>query len=338
MVGVFALAVGLLKLGFLLDFVSGPVLTGWISAVALVILLGQVGSLVGLEVGSGVPTIIRGVLGHLGKIKPMTLCIGLTSILMLLILEHVGKRWGKKSKWIKFAGTSRAVIVLFIYTLISYLVNKNLDEKHYKWAIIKVNTHGLIAPRAHDSSLLRKVLPRSFAPFIAMAVEHLGVGKAFGLRNGYSIDKSQELVFLGANNIVNSLFGAMATGGAMSRTAVNSECGVNSPLNFIFTAGFVVLTLFELAPALYWIPKATLSAIIVRNPLHLQFCQYPQLISYPRSWPSLILYRPLVSFTDIGECLSSTLLLQCSVFGSHSSHLPKSAWPRQSASASCIPF
>lgn len=50
----------------------------------------------------------------------------------------------------------------------------------------------------------------------------------------------------------------------MSRTAVNSECGVKSPVNFLFTAAFVILTLYELAPALYWIPKATLSAIIVR--------------------------------------------------------------------------
>lgn len=49
----------------------------------------------------------------------------------------------------------------------------------------------------------------------------------------------------------------------MSRTAVNSECGVRTPTNFLFTAAFVILTLYELAPALYWIPKATLSAIIV---------------------------------------------------------------------------
>lgn len=52
----------------------------------------------------------------------------------------------------------------------------------------------------------------------------------------------------------------------MSRTAVNSECGVKSPVNFLFTAGFIILTIYELAPALYWIPKATLSAIIVSWP------------------------------------------------------------------------
>ncbi len=263
LVGVFSLAMGLLKLGFLLDFVSGPVLTGWISAVALVIGLGQLGSLVGISGGSGTVTILNNVIGGLDKAKPMTVTIGFTGLLFLLILEHVGKRWGKKSKWLKFFCTSRAVVVLFVYTLVSYLVNKGRDEEDYMWEVTKVNTHGLYTPRSHDGNLIKKALGRSFAPLIAMAVEHLGVAKAFGLRNNYSIDKSQELVFLGAANIVNSFFGAQACGGAMSRTAVNSECGVHSPVNFLLTAGWILLTLYELAPALYWIPKATLSAIIV---------------------------------------------------------------------------
>lgn len=266
LVGVFSLAIGLLKLGFLLDFVSGPVLTGWISAVAFVIGLGQLGSLVGIKGGSGTVNILRNVIGHLDKVKPLTITVGLTGIAFLLILEQVGKRWGKKNKWLKFLCTSRAVVVLFVYTLMSYLVNRGRDVEDYAWEVTKVDTHGLLSPRAHDNSLIKKVVSRSFAPLIAMAVEHLGVAKAFGLRNNYSIDKSQELVFLGTANIVNSFFGAQACGGAMSRTAVNSECGVHSPVNFLLTAGWILLTLYELAPALYWIPKATLSAIIVRIP------------------------------------------------------------------------
>lgn len=269
MVGVYLLAVGILKLGFLLDFVSGAVLSGWISAVALVILLGQVDSLVGLDAGSGTATIIRDVLGNLDKIQPLTLAIGFTSIAMLLALEKVGKIWGKKNKWLKILSTSRAVVVLVLYTLISYLVNRGREVEDYKWDVTKVNTHGLLAPKAHDSTLISKVASRALAPTIAAAVEHLGVGKAFGLRNNYQIDKSQELFFLGVENIINSLFGAMATGGAMSRTAVNSECNVRSPLNFLFTAGFIILTIYELAPALYWIPKATLSAIIIMAVVHL---------------------------------------------------------------------
>ncbi|KAJ4862295.1 sulfate permease family domain-containing protein [Trichoderma breve] len=269
MVGVYALIVGALKLGFLLDFVSGPVLTGWISAVALVILLGQVGSLVGLTVGSTTVEIIRGVLGHLDKIQGMTACIGLTGIAMLLVFEHVGKTIGKKNKWVKFVCTSRAAVVLVIYTLISWGVNKNRAEPDYMWAVTEIKSNGLQKAKSHDTALLAKVAGRAVAPFIAMSIEHLGVGKAFGLRNGYDIDRSQELVFLGTANMVASIQGSMASGGAMSRTAVSSEAGSRSPLNFIFTSGFVLLTLYELAPALYWIPKATLAAIIIMAVAHL---------------------------------------------------------------------
>ncbi|KAL7793169.1 sulfate transporter family domain-containing protein [Trichoderma ceciliae] len=269
MVGVYALIVGALKLGFLLDFVSGPVLTGWISAVALVILLGQVGSLVGLTVGSTTVEIIRGVLGHLDKIQGMTACIGLTGIAMLLVFEHVGKTLGKKNKWIKFVCTSRAAVVLVIYTLISWGVNKDRAKADYMWAVTEIDANGLAKVKTHDSNLLTKVIGRSVAPFIAMSIEHLGVGKAFGLRNGYDIDRSQELLFLGTANMVASIQGSMASGGAMSRTAVSSEAGSRSPMNFIFTGGFVLLTLYELAPALYWIPKATLAAIIIMAVAHL---------------------------------------------------------------------
>ncbi|KAL3958585.1 hypothetical protein ACCO45_006747 [Purpureocillium lilacinum] len=251
------------------DIASGISFMGWISAVALVIGLGQVGSLVGLKTGSGTAQIIRDVLGHLGRIKPLTLAIGFTGLAVLYALEKMGTTWGKKNKWIKFISTSRAVIVLFVYTLISWLVNRNLDKDSYKWDLAQPHTNGILAPRAHDNELLSKVFARSFAPLIAMSVEHLGVGKAFGLRSNYKIDQSQELFYLGVENIVNSFFGSMTTGAAMSRTAVNNSCGVHSPVNFLFTAGWILLTLYELSGVLYWIPKATLSAIIIMAVVHL---------------------------------------------------------------------
>ncbi|KID78830.1 uncharacterized protein G6M90_00g026140 [Metarhizium brunneum] len=303
MVGVYALAVGLLKLGFLLDFVSAPVLTGWISAVAIVIGLGQVGSLVGLDLPPNVPGIIHDFFAHIRGVKPLTLAIGLTGLAFLLVLEQVGKR-NKRGKYVKFVCTSRAVILLIVYTLISYLCNRGRGND-LLWAVTKVDTHGLPAPRPHDPALLKKVAVRAFAPLIAMSVEHLGVGKAFGLRGDYSIDKSQELVFLGVNNMVNSLFGAQATGGAMSRTAVNSDCNVHSPVNFLFTGGLIVLTLYELAPALYWIPKATLSAIIIMAVAHLvarpsQFYRFWKMSFVDFVGSQLALWVTLFTSTEIG--------------------------------------
>src|SRR5207248_3264250 len=108
-----------------------------------------------------------------------------------------------------------------------------------------------------------KVFPRAVAPFLAGTIEHLAIAKSFARRNGYVIDPAQELVYLGVTNFFNSFFSSMAVGGAMSRTAVNSASGVKSPAFGIIAGGVVILSIFELSPALFWIPKATLAAIVV---------------------------------------------------------------------------
>lgn len=262
MVGVYSLVLGVAGLGFLLDYVSVPVLTGFISATALIIGFGQVGSLVGLsKTPDGLFNIIGDVLKRLPKWDGPTCGIGFSTILVLLALEKVGKKWGSKHFAIKYLASSRAVIVLVIYTLISYLVNR--DREDYVWKVSEVDTNGIVTPQAADAALVSKVAGRAIAPLVACALEHLAVGKAFGRKNGYTIDQSQELNYLGVTNIINSFFFSMPVGGAMSRTAVNSECRVRSPLNGLVTAGFIILTLYVFSPALYWLPKSTLAAIIV---------------------------------------------------------------------------
>lgn len=261
-VGIYSLIVGMFKMGFLLDFISIPVLSGFLSAAALTILLGQVGSLVGLnDVPSGTGSIIRNVLTRIPEMEPITIAIGFSGIAMLYTMELIGKKWGTKSAIIKFTCNSRAVILLLIYTTISFLVNK--DRETALWAISKVKANGLQTPKFPATGLISRVATKAVAPLVASALEHLAIGKAFGRKNNYAIDESQELCYLGITNILNSLFGAMTVGGAMSRTAINSECGVKSPLSGAFTAGFILLTLYKLSGALFWIPKATLSAIIV---------------------------------------------------------------------------
>jgi sodium-independent sulfate anion transporter 11 len=81
--------------------------------------------------------------GHLDEIKPRTLAIGFSSIALLYILEWVGKTWGKKHRAIKLFSTSRAVLVLALFTLISYLCNKDRTEEDYLW---DVSDHSVTRP------------------------------------------------------------------------------------------------------------------------------------------------------------------------------------------------
>ena len=308
MVGIYGLVIGLLGLGFLLDYISIPILTGFISATALTIGFGQVGGLVGLDnTPSTVFAIIGDVLRRLPKWDGPTSGIGFGTVVILYLLEKVGKKWGKKHFVIQYISSSRAIIVLIIFTLISYLVNKDRDD--FLWAISKVDTNGIAQPKAHDNSLISKVAARAIAPFVAAALEHQAVAKAFGRKNHYTVDQTQEFNYLGVTNLINSFFGAMPVGGAMSRTAVNSECGVRSPLNGLITAAWILLTIYFFSPALYWLPKATLSAIIVSSlTINLERRQTQVLILIRiRLWPSFIYSVPSLSSISTTECQLQTI-------------------------------
>jgi sodium-independent sulfate anion transporter 11 len=267
-VGIYSLAIGLLKLGFLLEFISVPVLSGFISAAAIVIMLGQIPSLFGITARSGTANIIHDIFAKLPQWDGATTGIGLGGILILVLMQKMGQRWGKKSKAVWLLALGRSAVVLVLFTGISYGLNKNRDDDPI-WALSKVKSSGISNPKMPDGELIKKVFPRSIAPFIAAALEHLAIAKAFGRKNNYITDAAQELVYLGTTNFFNSFFSSMSVGGAMSRTAVNSDSGVKSPAYGVIAGGVVILSIFKLSPALYWIPKATLAAIIVTAVWHI---------------------------------------------------------------------
>ncbi|KAH7123547.1 sulfate permease-like protein [Dendryphion nanum] len=267
-VGIYSLAIGMLKLGFLLEFISVPVLSGFISAAAIVIMLGQIPSLFGVTVRTGTANIIHDLFAKIPKYDGPTVGIGLGGIVILVAMQKMGQRWGKKSKVVWLLALGRSAVVLVLFTGISYAINKNRPNDPI-WALSKVKSNGIATPVMPSGQLVQKVFPRSIAPFIAAALEHLAIAKAFGRKNNYVTDPAQELVYLGTTNFFNSFFSSMAVGGAMSRTAVNSDSGVKSPIYGLIAGGVVILSIFKLSPALFWIPKATLAAIIVTAVWHI---------------------------------------------------------------------
>lgn len=264
MMGVYGLLLGFLKLGFLLDFVSTPVLTGFISAAAIVIGLGQVKNLIGEEnIGDGTANIIHDVFNNFGTCNGRAAGIGLGGVVLLVGLQKIGDRWGSKSRIIWFLSITRAFIALLLFTGISYGVNKGRSKSDYLFEVSQVPSSRIENPKMPDGELIKKCISRSIAAFVAAAVEHVAIAKAFAARNNYVTDASQELCYFGITNFFNSFFRAMGVGGAMSRTAVNSNCKVKSPLSGFITTAFVILSIYKFTGALYWIPKATLAAIII---------------------------------------------------------------------------
>ncbi|KAK0702539.1 sulfate transporter family-domain-containing protein [Apiosordaria backusii] len=265
MMGIYGMVLGFLKLGFLLEFISLPILSGFISAVAITIILNQMDSLLGEpNVGDGTATQIRDIFQQLPQANGYACAIGFTGIFLLTVLDQAGKRWGKKNRIIWFLSITRAFIALVIFTGVGYAVNRSRgDSENYLFDVAKVQADGQEPPKVPSAALLSKVASRSIAVFVGSAVEHTAIARAFAVRNNYVTDQSQELTYYGVTNVFNSFFHAMGVGGAMSRTAVNSACNVKSPLSGFVTTAVVLVSIFKLVGTLYWIPKATLAAIII---------------------------------------------------------------------------
>jgi sodium-independent sulfate anion transporter 11 len=277
MMGVYGMVLGFLKLGFLLEFISLPILSGFISAVAITIILNQLGSLLGeTGIGDGTVNQIHDIFNKLPEANGYACAVGFTSILMLTLLDQGYKRFSKhKVMW--FLSITRAFLCLVLFTGVGYAVNKNRgDPKHYLFGVAQVKANGQEPPRMPNPELIGKVATRSIAVFIAAAVEHTAIARAFAVRNNYVTDQSQELCYYGVCNFANSFFHAMGVGGAMSRTAVNSSCNVKSPLSGFVTTAVVLVSVYKLVGVLYWIPKATLAAIII--------CAVWPLISSPQTF------------------------------------------------------
>lgn len=262
-IGIICLVTGLLKLGWLLNFVSHPVLTGFITGAAIIILTGQVPAILG-ETGAPAAWIdqIPFILKNIPKAKPLTIAIGFSGVALLLILQFIGQKWGKKSTVVWVICTSRNAIVLALFTGLSFGLNINIPKKPL-WALTGTIPSGLQTPRFPTFEHVKVILPKSFPIFIAASLEHIAICTSFGRRNSYQVDNSQELTFLGVTNFVNGIFGGMGVGGAISRSSVNSESGVKSPLGGVFTTGVVLAGIFALTGTLFWIPKASLAAVII---------------------------------------------------------------------------
>ena len=253
---------GMLNLGFLLEFVSLPVLTGFISAAAITIILGQVPAIFGeTGVGTGTANQIHDIFTKLPLTKPVTVAVGLGSMVLLIMLQVLGQRLGKKNKAIWIISIGRNALIIILFTITSFFLNRNLKTPLFD--LTGKIPPGLIPPKTPDLALVKRVFAPSVAVFLAASLEHIAIAKSFGRKNHYTISANQELTFLGVANLANSFFGGMAVGGAASRTAVNSESGVKSPLSGIVTSAAVLASIFFLTNALFWIPKATLSAVII---------------------------------------------------------------------------
>ncbi|MBX3248278.1 MAG: solute carrier family 26 protein [Myxococcales bacterium] len=249
-VGVLQMGMGFFKLGFLVNFLSHPVISGFTSAAALIIGASQLGHVLGVELpGGSLFTKVGAAVSSVSQWHVATVALGAGSI---VLLEGM-KRWKK--------GFPRALAVVVLGSLAVF--GLGLQDAGVK--IVGDVPAGFPSPSLPtlDAAALKALLPTAITIALVGFMESISVAKAFARMNRYEVDPSQELVGLGAANVAGSFFGAYPVTGGFSRTAVNAQAGAKTGLASLITAAVVGLTLLFLTPLFYYLPRAVLAAIIL---------------------------------------------------------------------------
>lgn len=276
--GAILLFIGLTRLGFIVELIPLVAITSFMTGAALSIAVGQVAGMLGIKTVNtrdSTYLVIINTLKHLPDSK-LDAAMGVSALAMLYLIRIVcsvlSKKFPNQSKTWFFVSTLRMVFVILLYTLISWLVNRNVKSaKEAKFGILGVVPSGFKhagAPtmRASTIKLFASEIPASV---IVLIIEHIAISKSFGRVNNYIIDPSQELVAVGFTNLLGPFLGGYPATGSFSRTAIKAKAGVRTPLAGIFTAVIVLLALYALTSVFFYIPKASLSGLIIHAVLDL---------------------------------------------------------------------
>ena len=251
MTGIIQFLMGLFRLGFLVNFLSHAVISGFTSAAAIVIGLSQLKHLLGVPLSNHSYThqLILEAVQRLGEIHPITLGIGLGSIALLVLLKKMVPRF------------PAPIAVVVLSSLLVYFFN--LEEKGV--SIVGEVPRGFpgFSIPSFDLESVRLLLPAAFTISFVGFMESIAVAKAIAAKEKYKVDANQELRGLGLANIAGSFFSSMPVTGGFSRTAVNYQAGAKTVLASLMTALLITITLLFLTPLFYYLPHAVLAAIVM---------------------------------------------------------------------------
>ena len=260
------LAMGVFRLGFLANFLSHPVIAGFITASGILIAASQVRHLLGLDVsGHTLPAIVEGLVREAGSSHPITLAIGLLATVFLfwvrLGLKPALRALGAGPRLADIAVKTGPVIAVAATTLVVWL----LDLDRTGVAIVGAVPQSL--PPFTLPDLSPDLLQALFVPALLISiigfVESVSVAQTLAARRRQRIDPDQELIGLGAANLGAAFTGGYPVTGGFARSVVNFDAGAETPAAGAFTALGLAFAAIALTPLVTYLPKATLAATII---------------------------------------------------------------------------
>ncbi|KAJ3867580.1 sulfate transporter family-domain-containing protein [Lentinula novae-zelandiae] len=326
--GFIVLGIGLLRLGWLVEFIPAPAVSGFMTGSAINIASGQVPGLMGI---TGFNTRAATYLVIIDTLKglPITTrdaAFGLTGLFALyairILCDFFTKRYPRRARVFFFISVFRNAFVIVMLTIASWLYTRHRGGTKGKFPIKILGTvpAGLqhVGQPTIDPELVSALAGELPVATIILLLEHIAISKSFGRVNNYKINPNQELIAIGVTNTIGSCFGAYPATGSFSRSALKSKSGVRTPAAGILSAIVVIVALYGLTPAFFWIPNAGLSAIIIHAVADL-VASPRQVYSYWRVsplefliWAAAVLVT-IFSTIEIGVyvsvCVSLALLL-----------------------------
>ena len=289
LVGVVQLVLGLFRMGFLVNFLSKPVISGFTSGAALIIIFSQLKHLLGADIdkSSQFHQLVINAFQKLGDTNGYDLTIGLIGILIIVLL----KKWDKRIPAI--------LLVVLLGTLAVYF----LDLEQYGVQIVGTVPKGLPSfqvPNITSKNVL-DIWPIALTLALVGYLETISIGKAIEEKNNTDyIDSNQELIALGGSNIVGAFFQSYISTASFSRSAINNDSGARTNLAGIISVLLVVLTLLFLTPLFYYLPNAALASIIMVSVLGLIDIGYPKRLWIHRKDELVVLLITFLATLFIG--------------------------------------
>ena len=265
MSGAMLLLMGLLRLGFLANFLSHPVISGFISASGLIIAASQIKHLLGVKAdGQSVFEILGSLVQQLSAVHLPTLAIGGSALLFLLWVRRYLKPLLLKVGLSVFVADviSKAAPVLAIVATSLVVWQLGADSGVKIVGTVPSGLPPLMLPQ-WDAALWQQLLVPALLIGVVGFVESVSVGQTLAAKRRQRIDPNQELLALGASNVSSGLTGGLPVTGGFSRSVVNFDAGAQTPAAGLFTAVGLALAALFLTPALYYLPQATLAATIM---------------------------------------------------------------------------
>ncbi|WP_438972985.1 SulP family inorganic anion transporter [Polaribacter sp.] len=252
LVGVIQFLLGIFSLGFIVNFLSKPVITGFTSAVALIIGLNQFRNLFGVDFfqSDQLQYIVVDIWKQFSTFNTHTTVIGLASVVLIIILRMIHKK------------IPSALLVVILGILIMRFFGTSFNDV----AIVKEIPSGLpfFGVPEFELDQIKELLPIALTLVMVGFLETISIGKSLEAKQDeYRIRPNQELIALGLSNIFGSFFKAYPSTSSFSRSAINAESGAKTGMASLISVLMVVITLLFLTPLFYYLPKTVLAAIII---------------------------------------------------------------------------